>query len=145
MIGVFLRNQSVQLPNGNPVLEIHTTAITWSKTYLDFKGWKGISKFNLKWKFLLLFWLEAWRIAVTRLYWRSRLWRNLSLLFTWVVNWLIRYWTWTSKWRVSCFNSIKPAISIVVDRLQLQYWLIENQQSPVYVLNCHFSRHLDGN
>ena len=57
---------------------------------------------------LLLFWLEAWRIAVIRLYWRSRLCLSLSLRLTCVVNWLIRYWTCTSKCRLSCFNSIKP-------------------------------------
>ena len=60
------------------------------------------------WFVLLRFWLDAWRMAVTRLYCLSRRCLRRSRRFTCRVNWLMQYWIWDSKCRASCFRSPRP-------------------------------------
>ncbi len=58
--------------------------------------------------FLLLFWLEACRMAVTRLYWRSLRCLSRSRRLTWRVSWLMLYWIWVSCWRHCWRSSARP-------------------------------------
>ena len=58
--------------------------------------------------FLLLFWLDAWRMAVTRLYWRSLRCLSRSRRLTWRVSWLMLYWIWVSCWRHCWRSSARP-------------------------------------
>ena len=72
---------------------------------------------------LLLFGLEAWRIAVRRLYCLSRRCLNRSLRLTWRVSWLMLYAIWVSNWRHCCRSSLKPRVNfrkMYILRLKIQ-------------------------
>jgi len=62
-------------------------------------------KLSAKIYILLLLGLEAWSMAVSKLYCLSRRCLSRSRRFTCLVNWLIQYWICESNRRLSCFKS----------------------------------------